>query len=53
MGKLNIIIVGHNEEKNLPKLFKSLEYFEGKVDLNIIYCDQESTDDSVKIAKEY
>ena len=53
MSKLNIIIVWHNEEENLPKLFESLKNFDGKVDYGVIYCDQESTDNSVKIAKQY
>ena len=52
MKELTIIIVWHNEEKNLQKLFKSLKNFENKVKLNVYYCDQESDDDSVKIAKD-
>ncbi len=51
--KLNIIIVWHNEEKNLPKAFESLKNFNNKINYDIIYCDQASTDNSVKIAKKY
>ena len=53
MSKLNIIIVWYNEEKNLTKCFKSIKNFNNNLDLNVIYCDQESSDNSVKIAKEF
>ena len=53
MKKLNIIIVWYNEEKNLPKCFKSISNFDGKIDLNTIYCDQSSTDSSLNIAKDF
>jgi len=53
MNKLNIIIVWYNEEENLQKLFESLKNFDGKIDYDVIYCDQESVDRSVKIAKEH
>lgn len=52
-NKLTIIIVWHNEEVNLPKIFESLKNFENKLNLNVIYCDQKSTDNSVKVAKKY
>lgn len=53
MNKLNIIIVGYNEEKNLSKCFESIDNFWDDIELNVIYCDQESSDDSVKIAKKF
>ena len=52
-NKLNIIIVWYNEEKNLPKCFGSIKNFDDKLDLNVIYCDQSSTDNSVNIAKDF
>ena len=53
MVQLNIVTVGHNEEKNLPKFFSSLGYFDELCKLRIIYCDQWSSDQSLTIAKEY
>lgn len=47
---LNIIIVGYNEESNLPKCFKYLEYLRSKINCRIIYVDQSSEDKSVEIA---
>lgn len=51
--KLNIIIVWYNEESNIPKLFKHLEYLRFKVDCRIIYIDQESEDKSVEFMKKW
>ena len=51
--KLNVIVVWYNEEVNLPKFFESIKNFDGKIDYEVIYCDQESTDNSLKIAKKY
>lgn len=53
MKNLNIIIVWYNEEKNLQKCFKSINNFENKLNINVIYCDQSSTDNSVNIAKNF
>jgi len=52
MTKLNIITVWYNEEINLPKLFKSLEYIKSKIEIRHIYVDQSSIDNSTNIAKE-
>ena len=52
-NKLNIIIVWYNEEKNLPKCFGSIKNFSDDIELNVIYCDQSSIDNSVKIAKDF
>lgn len=48
---LNIIIVGYNEEVNLPKCFQHLEYIRSRINCRIIYVDQSSNDKSVDIAK--
>ena len=50
---LNIVIVWYNEELNIPKLFKHLEYLRSKVDCRIIYVDQESRDNSVELMKNW
>ena len=50
---LNIIIVWYNEELNIPKMFKHLEYMRSKIDCRIIYVDQESTDKSVELMKKW
>ena len=50
---LNIIIVWYNEELNIPKMFKHLEYLRSKIDCRIIYVDQSSTDNSVKLMKKW
>jgi hypothetical protein len=50
---LNIIIVWYNEEPNISKLFKHLEYLKSKVDCRIIYVDQESIDNSVDLMKKW
>lgn len=49
---LTIITVGYQEAANLPKLYASLEWLqENKIPNRKIYIDQESTDDSPKIAE--
>ncbi len=53
MNGLIIIIVWYNEERNLPKLFHSLEYIKSKFNIRQIYVDQSSTDKSIEIAKKY
>lgn len=52
MKKINFIIVGYNEQKNLPKFFSSLNNIKDILDIKVFYIDQSSDDDSVKIAKE-
>ena len=51
--RLNIIIVWYNEEPNIPKLLKHLEYLKSKIDCRIIYVDQESIDNSVDLMKKW
>jgi GT2 family glycosyltransferase len=51
MIQINIIIVGYNEEENLPKLFASLSVLKEKYEPRVIYIDQESTDTSLMIAR--
>lgn len=51
MKSITIITVGYNESRNLPKLLKSLEYIKSKINVRHIYVDQESTDNSLEIAK--
>ncbi|MCX6824262.1 MAG: glycosyltransferase [candidate division SR1 bacterium] len=51
--KINIITVGYNEEKNLPKLYNSLKNLDHHFEVRKIYIDQSSTDTSVDIAKKY
>ncbi len=53
--KLNIIIAWYNEEKNIDKLCQSLKYISEIKDIaiDIIYCDQSSTDKSIDIIKKY
>lgn len=53
--KLNIIIAWYNEEKNINKLAKSLQYISESNDIpvDIIYCDQSSIDKSIDIIKKY
>lgn len=51
--KLNIIIVWFNEEVNIPKLFKHLEYLRTNINCRIIYVDQESEDNSVELMKKW
>lgn len=53
MQKLIVIIVGYNEEKNLPKCFDSLEKVSNILDIRKIYIDQSSHDESVSLAKKY
>lgn len=48
---LRVITVWYNEESNLKKLYKSLESFSG--DIDFLYVDQESTDDSLKVAQSF
>lgn len=48
---LNIIIVGYNEESNLPKCFEHLQYLQSKLDCRVIYIDQSSDDNSAEIAR--
>ncbi len=49
---LTIISVWYNEEKNLIKLFESLQNIESILSVKKIYIDQSSTDISVEIAKQ-
>lgn len=44
---LSIVIIGHNEENNLPRLFKSLPC---RHDIEWIYVDSQSEDNSMNIA---
>ena len=54
MLKLNIIIVGYNEEKNIPKLLKYLKFLTQELDeYKIFYIDQESKDNSVELMKKW
>lgn len=48
---ISIIIIGKNEAKNLPKLYKSLEAV--TIEKELIYVDSASSDHSVKISKNY
>lgn len=50
--KINIIVVGYNEEKNLPKMFASIKGVSKFLDTRTVYIDQSSTDKSVDIARE-
>lgn len=50
---LNIIIVWYNEERNIPKMFEHLKYLRSKIECRIIYIDQESTDNSVRLMKKW
>lgn len=50
---VTIITIWYNEEKNLPKLYKSLQKIESVLPHQKIYIDQSSDDDSVKLAKYY
>ncbi len=50
-SNLTIIIVGYNEEINLPKCFSCLEYIRSELVCRLIYVDQSSNDKSVDIAK--
>lgn len=50
---LKILTVGYNEEQNLEKLYESLSKFIWKIDCQFFYVDQESTDNSIDIAKKY
>jgi glycosyltransferase involved in cell wall biosynthesis len=49
MQSLTIIIVGYNEEANIPKLLSSLEAVRKILPLRIIYIDQSSIDRSVEL----
>jgi glycosyltransferase involved in cell wall biosynthesis len=49
MQSLTIIIVGYNEEANIPKLVSSLEAVRKILPLRIIYIDQSSIDRSVDL----
>lgn len=51
--KLSIIIPTYNEEKYLPKLLKSIKQQELEFDYEIIVSDNNSTDKTTNIAKEY
>ena len=53
MSKLNIIIVWYNEEKNISKMLKHLNNLKNKTDCRIIYIDQESKDNSVKLMEDW
>lgn len=53
MKKLNIIIVWYNEELNIPKMLGYLEFLKSKIDFRLIYIDQESTDNSVELMREW
>ncbi len=50
---LNIVIVWYNEELNIPKMFKHLEYLRSKIKCRIIYVDQESTDKSAELMEKW
>lgn len=51
MSKLNIIIVWYNEEVNIPKMLKSIQYLCSQITCRIIYVDQQSKDESVNLMK--
>ena len=50
---LKILTVWYNEEKNLDKLYSSLEKLKKQIDCDFFYVDQESNDNSLVIAKKY
>jgi len=54
MQKVSILIVGRNEETNLPKLFDSLKKLTYPKDsYEVVYVDDASSDRSPEIAKAY
>ncbi len=50
--KFSIVLITKNEEKTLPRLFKSLEEFLRRGG-DVSICDTGSTDSTVSVAKEY
>ena len=48
---ISIVIIGKNESKNLPSLFKSLSNI--MIEKEIIYVDSASTDTSIEVATKY
>ena len=53
MKELNIITIWYNEERNLHKLYRSLDLCNDSCQVRKIYIDQSSNDKSVFIAEEY
>jgi hypothetical protein len=51
MTSLTVIIVGYNEELNIPKLLISLESARNILPMRIIYIDQSSADNSIFLLK--
>ncbi len=54
LPKVSIVVIGRNEAKNLPDCMQSIRrihYPQGKLD--VIYVDTNSTDNSVKIARQW
>ena len=48
---ISIVIPAFNEEKNLPRLFKTIKNQDFKGSLEIIVVDNNSTDKTAQIAK--
>lgn len=49
MAKISVVIDTYNKEKDLPRCLDSIKGFADE----IVVCDESSSDDTVKIAKEY
>jgi glycosyltransferase involved in cell wall biosynthesis len=54
LPQVSIVVIGHNEGKNLDKCFTAINNLNYPTDkLEIIYVDSKSTDISLEIAKKY